>query len=374
MATAIRTIGHEERLSVVDHLEELRARLIVSAAAVALVFAVCLWQNHALLRFVNEPLRHQTAHQIAQGKGPLGQTWAAQQAVRRLAGEEQAALAALSAPGSGLPAATRALLAAQAPRLQADVSRLPKAPAGDVPTTLGVAEPFTTTLTVVFYFALVLALPVVLFELYGFVLPALRPAERRTAVPLLMAVPFLFVAGLAFGYAVVLPAAVRFLQNFNSEQFNVLVQASAYYRFAATVLLAMGLAFQAPVAILGAVKAGIVSPRTLRRNRRYALLLCATLAALLPGDLFTMVLETVPLYLLYEVSILIAAVVARRDARGSAAQATAGGIGSDPPAGPQGPAGEAPPLQAPPASEAHGGRGSDTIVNDKIDHIDPEFS
>jgi sec-independent protein translocase protein TatC len=174
-----------------------------------------------------------------------------------------------------------------------------------------VGEPFTNTLTVALYFALLFAAPLILYELYGFVLPALRPAERRAAVPLLSAIPFLFAAGVLFGYFVVLPAAVRFFVNFNASEFNVLVQASQFYKFAATVLLAMGLVFQVPVAILAATRMGIVSPRTLRRNRRYAIVVCAVVAAFLPGDVITLVLETVPLYLLYEVSILVASFVAR---------------------------------------------------------------
>ena len=91
----------------------------------------------------------------------------------------------------------------------------------------------------------------ILYELYGFVLPALSPSERRAVRPLLTAIPFLFVAGVLFGYFVVMPAAIHFLQNFNSDEFNVLVQANQYYRFAATVLLAMGLVFQVPVVIVG---------------------------------------------------------------------------------------------------------------------------
>ena len=212
------------------------------------------------------------------------------------------------------------------PRLQADVAKIPRNPPGDNPVTLGVGEPFTTTLTVALYFALVLSLPLILFELYGFVMPAFSPRERRLVMPLLLSVPFLFAAGVTFGYFVVLPAAVRFFQNFNSGQFNVLVQASQYYKFAATILLAMGISFQAPVAILGAVRAGIVTPRQLRRNRRYAILACAAVAAFLPGDAITLVLETVPLYLLYEASILIASVIARRDL----ARATAEGEGRPP--------------------------------------------
>lgn len=380
MATAIRTIGHEERLSIVEHLDELRARLIVSALAVALAFGVCLWQNHALLNFVNRPLTHHTAAQAQRGEGLPGQTWLAQEATRRLASDTALVARALSAPDSGLSPRARAQLAAELPRLRADVARLPSAPNVSNLTTLGVAEPFTTTLTVALYFALVLALPVVLFELYGFVVPALAPAERRMVLPLALAVPLLFVAGAAFGYVVVLPAAVRFLQGFNAGEFNQLVQASQYYKFAATTLLAMGVAFQAPVAIVGAVRGGIVTPRQLRRNRRYALLVCAALAAFLPGDLFTLVLETVPLYLLYEVSILIASVVARRDAARAAARAAAGEGNHDP----QGPAPGAsgthrgPPPPGPGAPPAASGSAAaqniDATVQEKIDHIDPELT
>ena len=116
-------------------------------------------------------------------------------------------------------------------------------------------EPFTTTLTVSLLFALVISLPLILYELYGFIVPALSPLEKRAIKPLLLAVPFLFAAGVLFGYFVVLPAAVRFFVNFNASEFNVLVQASQFYKFAATVLLAMGLVFQVPVVILGATRA-----------------------------------------------------------------------------------------------------------------------
>ena len=115
----------------------------------------------------------------------------------------------------------------------------------------------------------------ILYQLYGFIVPALRPAERKAVRPPLMAVPILFIAGVLFGYFVVLPAATRFFVNFNSSQFNIIVQAAPYYRFAATILLAMGLVFQVPVVIVGAVRAGLVTPAQLRKNRRYAILACA---------------------------------------------------------------------------------------------------
>jgi sec-independent protein translocase protein TatC len=118
-----------------------------------------------------------------------------------------------------------------------------------------------------------------------------------------------------FGYFVVLPAAVHFFQNFNSSQFNVLVQANQYYKFAATTLLAMGFLFQVPVGIVAVTRAGIITPRRLRRNRRYAVLACCAVAAILPGDAVTLVLETVPLYLLFELGVLIASVSERRRSR-----------------------------------------------------------
>jgi sec-independent protein translocase protein TatC len=201
------------------------------------------------------------------------------------------------------------------------VSRLPRTPQGDQPVTLGVGEPFTTTLSVTLVFAAIISLPIILFELYGFVLPAFSPPERRIALPLMLAIPFLFVLGVLFGYFVVLPAAVRFFQNFNSSQFNILVQANQYYKFAGTILLAMGLVFQTPVAILGATRAGIITPKTLAHNRRYAIVACAAVAAFLPGDVITLLLETIPLYLLFEVSILLASIVARRDAKREAREA-----------------------------------------------------
>jgi sec-independent protein translocase protein TatC len=132
-------------------------------------------------------------------------------------------------------------------------------------------------------------------------------------------VPGLFAAGVTFGYVVVLPPALRFLQNFNSDTFDVLVQASAYYRFVALTLLALGLVFQVPVGILAATRLGIVSPRQLRKNRRYAILACAVIAMVLPGtDPVSMLLEMIPLVVLYELSILLSSVLGRPSATATA--------------------------------------------------------
>jgi sec-independent protein translocase protein TatC len=358
MASAIRTIGHEDRLSLVDHLEELRTRLIVSAAVLAVAFGICLWQNHALLKIINKPLTSQRRKQVVKGEGTVGQTALAQQGLLKVATDTQAALGVLAGPHSGLSAQARGQLSPLMAALKADVAKIPHTPPVEGPATFGVGEPFTATITVTLYFALIVSLPVILYELYGFILPALKPHERRVAVPLLSAIPFLFAAGVAFGYFVVLPAAIHFFVNFNSSEFNVLVQASPYYEFAATILLALGVVFQVPVVILGATRVGLVTPRQLRKGRRYAIVVCAIVAAFLPGEVITLVLETIPLYLLYEASILVASLIARADARREADSATT--ADTRPPA-----EDPAPPPPEDPAEKT---------VQELIDHTDPRLS
>jgi sec-independent protein translocase protein TatC len=318
MAVAAARVGHEDRLSVVDHLTELRVRLIVSLAALAVAFGFCMWQNHALLHIINKPLATQTQKQVKKGNGPLGATYTVQQSARTVAKQLQTVTGALDRPGSGVSPATRAALAGVSPELGKAIKGLSKAPEGNKPVTLGIGEPFTTTIGIALIFALILALPIILFQLYGFLLPAFSPKQQKIAKSLTLSIPFLFVIGVLFGYFVVLPAAVRFFQNFNSGEFNVLVQANQYYHFAAVTLLAMGLVFQIPVAILAATRAEIVTPSQLRHNRRYAVLACGAVAAFLPGDAITLLLETVPLYLLFEFSLVLATIAERRERRRSA--------------------------------------------------------
>jgi sec-independent protein translocase protein TatC len=329
MAAAVGSIGHEDRLSVVDHLHELRGRLIISLVALAVAFGLCMWQNHALLNIINKPLAHQTQKQVKAGNGPLGATYTVQQSARTVATQLQSVVSALQRPGSGVSAATRSSLEHVNPQLRGAIKHLSAAPEGNKPVTLGIGEPFTTTIGIAFIFALILALPVILYQLYGFLLPAFSPDQKRIATPLMLAIPFLFVAGVLFGYFVVLPAAVRFFQNFNSGQFNVLVQASQYYHFAAVTLLAMGLVFQVPVAILAATRAEIVTTKQLRHNRRYAIAACGAIAAFLPGDAVTLLLETVPLYLLFEFSVLLARVIEHKDNRRFASLAASAGADPD---------------------------------------------
>jgi sec-independent protein translocase protein TatC len=233
----VKPISHEDQLSLVGHLDELRARIVVSLSVFGVALALCFWQNHLLLELASGPL----------------------------------------------PSDHHKLI------------------------TFGVTEPFTTTVTISAYAAIILALPIVLYQAYAFILPAFGREQQRAILPLLLLVPVLFIGGVAFGYFVVLPSAAKFLLNFNDTQFNIQVRAKDYYSFFATTLLACGVVFQVPVGVLAVTRLGIVKVRQLQENRRYAYLGCAVLAAALPGvDPVSMLLETAPLIALYELSIVLA--------------------------------------------------------------------
>jgi sec-independent protein translocase protein TatC len=237
----IKPIEHDDRLSIVEHLDELRSRLVVCAFVLAISFGLCFWQNDLLLDIANDPL----------------------------GGNRQ-------------------------------------------PITLAPAEAFTTTMTVSAYFSLLIALPVILWQLYSFVMPAFTPGERKVALPLLLLVPVLFITGVAFAYFIVIPAALNFLLDFNTDQFQNEIRARDYYSFVALTLISVGALFQIPIGILAATKIGLVTPQKLRKNRRYAILIIAVVAAALPGvDPVTMLIEMVPLLVLFELSILLAAAFGR---------------------------------------------------------------
>jgi sec-independent protein translocase protein TatC len=169
------------------------------------------------------------------------------------------------------------------------------------------------TLKISMYAGLLLALPLVLYQLYAFVLPAFSPREKQVALPTMLGVPFLFVAGVVFGYFTVVPRAIAFLQNFNTDSFDVLIQAQPYYKFVLLLLVAMGLLFQIPIGIVAITRVGIVSASELAHNRCYAILVIAVLAMLLPGqDPITMALMMAPMFILFEASILLSRLLDRR--------------------------------------------------------------
>jgi sec-independent protein translocase protein TatC len=264
---------------------------------------------------MNRPLTHTAFHK--KSEDPFETTATFQQRQKQLF-LQQAALDRAIAADPRLDAATRAMAAKAARTAEATAAATPKATAKR-PVTLGVGEPFTATFKVAAYAGLLLAMPLLLYQAYAFILPAFSPREKEVAVPLLLMVPFLFIAGVAFGYFLVLPPAIGFLQNFNDDSFDILLQARDFYSFELLVLIAMGGVFQIPVGILAATRVGIVTPRQLRQGRRYAIVIIAVIAMLLPGqDPVTMLTMMIPLLLLYEGSILLASLLDRRTAKARA--------------------------------------------------------
>jgi sec-independent protein translocase protein TatC len=308
MATALRSVRHDDQLSLVEHLDELRTRLIVSLVAFLVAFGFSFWQNNAILKIVNRPFNEATNGHKA--KGALARTSAFQRNIAALANADAAFSAAVSADKGASPAtkAAGAAVAKSAGRVRTSVP-----PVSRQPVTLGVAEPFTATFKVAAYAALLISLPIILWQMYAFVLPAFSPRERAVAMPLMLMVPFLFIGGAVFAYYIVLPSAIRVLQNFNSDNFDILVQAKDLYKFTIMTCIGLGALFQYPLGVIALVRMEILTVAQLRSNRGYALIVIAILAMLLPGtDIITMLLCMLPLVVLYEGSILVAALLNRR--------------------------------------------------------------
>jgi sec-independent protein translocase protein TatC len=181
------------------------------------------------------------------------------------------------------------------------------------PITLGVAEPFLTVMKISLLGAVVIAAPVIFWQLWGFLAPAVDEHQERRVRYFVLFATGLLVAGIVFGYFVALPAAVHYLTNFDKEQFDIQLRAKDYYSFVTMVLLAMGIVFELPVFILALVWLGILSSRQLRRNRRMGYFVVAVIGVALPGiDPITTVIEIIPLWLLFEGSIWLSVLVERR--------------------------------------------------------------
>jgi sec-independent protein translocase protein TatC len=228
----------DERLSVVDHLDELRRRLIISALTLAIAFAGMYALHDRLVQLLTWPLPH-------------------------------------------------------------DHQRL---------ITLSPTEPFFITLKVVFWAAILIALPVWLYQVYAFVIPAVADQSRRVMLAVVAGLAALFAGGVAFGYAVVLPVALRFLTGFGGDAFDTQLRAGDYFAFATSLMLASGLMFEVPVAMAALARIGVASAGLYRRQWRVAIVGIAAIAAVLPGgDPISMGLLMIPQVLLYGLGIALAA-------------------------------------------------------------------
>lgn len=236
-------LKHGEGAELVDHLDELRTRLMVAGGAVLLGTTVAFVFHHRIVQWMINPL----------------------------------------------PNGHRELL------------------------TLGVAEPFTTSLKVSLAAGFGLALPVVLWQIWGFFAPALEPKAQRGIRHMTAFAGGLLVAGVAFGYRVALPAALSFLVSYDSSIYNSQLRAADYISFALLVLAACGAVFELPIAVLGLVRVGALTSAKLRRNRKIGYMTVAVIAVALPGiDPVTTALETIPLAILFETSIWMSVAFEKR--------------------------------------------------------------
>jgi sec-independent protein translocase protein TatC len=173
---------------------------------------------------------------------------------------------------------------------------------------LGPTEAFVTYFRVSLVLGLVVAVPVILYQVVAFVLPALHPNERRYLYLLLPGSALMFALGLAFGYFIVLPRTIGFLSEFLIDYIDPNWSSLRYVSFVTNLLLMVGVAFQTPLVVYVLSKMGVISPRSLSKYRRHAIVLLAVLAAMLTPtpDPFTMFIVFVPMILLYELGILLA--------------------------------------------------------------------
>ncbi len=237
-----RRLSHGEEATLVEHLDELRSRLIISLLVIVPAFVLAFAFHEEIMEWLTGPLEDD----------------------RRLV-------------------------------------------------TFGVTEPFTTSVKVSLLAALAITLPIILWQVWAFLAPAVEPHFQRVVLAFVVMATGLFACGVLFMYYVVLPRALDFLTNYDDELYDIEIRASYYYSFAAWTLLAGGLAFLMPVFVLGLVRLQVLSSTQLRRNRKMAFVVLLVFAILLPTvDPVSLAFEVVPLIVLFELSIWLSVFMERR--------------------------------------------------------------
>jgi sec-independent protein translocase protein TatC len=228
-----RRLQHGEEATVVEHLGELRSRIVFCLLALAAAFAVTYAFHGTLLHWLNKPL-----------------------------------------------------------------------PKGYKPVTLSVTEPFMTSFWISLWAAFILALPIILWQMWGFFAPAFQKHLQRVVAAFSLFSAVLLAAGVLFGYFVVMTPAIHFLTNYDSAHYKIEIQAKSYYPFVMLVLVACAIVFELPIFMLAMARIGILPADRLRRNRRLGYVIVAAVAVALPGvDPVTTTLEMIPLMILFELSI-----------------------------------------------------------------------
>jgi sec-independent protein translocase protein TatC len=237
-----RRLAHGEEATLVEHLGELRTRLVISILSVVVAFAVAFAFQERVLEWLARPL-----------------------------------------------------------------------PDDKTLITLGVTEPFFTAVKVSLYAALAVALPILLYQLWSFLAPAFEEHTQRVVSVFVLLGTGLFATGAAFAYFVLLPRALGFLTDFNSQFYDIEIRASYYYGFVTMVVLGMGLVFEMPIFLLALVRLRVLTAAQLRRNWRMGVFLVVLVAVLLPTvDPVSLAFEVVPMLALYGLSVLLATVMEKR--------------------------------------------------------------
>jgi len=197
---------------------------------------------------------------------------------------------------------------------------LERLPADAKMVAIDVASPFFTPLRLVFFLALFIAMPVVLYQLWRFVAPGLYRHEKKLALPLLVSSVALFYVGCAFAYYLVLPNVFRFLLGVTPDGVSMMTDIGRYLDFVLTMFLAFGLCFEIPIAVVIVASLGWVTPAQLSANRPYVIFGVFVVAAVVaPPDVLSMILLAIPMCLLYELGLVATRMLLLRD-RGSAAE------------------------------------------------------
>jgi len=188
-----------------------------------------------------------------------------------------------------------------------------KLPAGTQMVAIDVASPFLTPIKLALFTALILAMPVVLYQLWAFVAPGLYRHEQKLARPLLVSAVLLFYVGCAFAYFLVLPAVFGFLTGVAPEGVAMMTDISRYLDFVLVLFLAFGFSFEVPVAVVILVLLGWVSVEQLRESRGYVIVGAFVVAAVItPPDVISQLMLAIPMCLLYEVGLLVARSITRQ--------------------------------------------------------------
>jgi sec-independent protein translocase protein TatC len=238
------TLTPEDRLTLFEHLDELRKRLFVCIIAVTVGVLLAALFNSTMFEILLHPLR-------------------------------------------------------AVPNLPASATKI---------TTFSPAEPFMVSLKIWVVGGLILASPVIIYQLWAFLAPAFSANEKKYFYPVVFATSILFFAGCAMAYFLVLPKGLSWLLTFSSGFFNVQLRAEEYFTFMALFVLAFGLVFELPVVLVLLAKVGVIDDKFLKKNRRWAIVILAVAAAFITPsqDAFSMLAMFIPLYVLYEVSVVLA--------------------------------------------------------------------